>query len=225
MKTETWPVPSASSAPSMTGTLNRPKLSVVIRPTVNERPASRAWASVFGAKPSRWAASATRSRFSARSLPCPLSALEAVPMDTPASAATSRMVTRLIWYSSALAVDDPPSQPLAYGFVVPRENLFLLSGTGLSGTGPVVPTAAATGTHRPVTGTRLADGLLHQWQHRSLTASLPLALRQLEVAGNLDNVRLAVRTPDRAAADGHDGRPLPRNTVAPAPGSGYRGPV
>jgi hypothetical protein len=29
-------------------------------------------------------------------LPCPLSALEAVPMDTPASAATSRMVTRLI---------------------------------------------------------------------------------------------------------------------------------
>ena len=100
MKTETWPVPSASSAPSMTGMLNRPKLSVVIRPTVNERPASSAWASVFGAKPSRCAASATRSLVSARSLPCPLSALEAVPMDTPASAATSRMVTLLICYSS-----------------------------------------------------------------------------------------------------------------------------
>jgi len=103
MNTDTCPVPSASSAPSMTGMLNRPKLSVVIRPTVNERPASRAWASVLGAKPSRCAASATRSRVSARSLPCPLSALEAVPMDTPASAATSRMVTRLMWYSSALA--------------------------------------------------------------------------------------------------------------------------
>jgi hypothetical protein len=36
-------------------------------------------------------------------LPCPLSALEAVPMDTPASAATSRMVTRLICRSSVLA--------------------------------------------------------------------------------------------------------------------------
>ena len=96
MNTETWPLPSASSAPSMTGMLNRPKLSVVIRPTVNERPASRAWASVFGAKPRRWATSATRSLVSVRSLPCPLSALEAVPMDTPASAATSRMVTRLI---------------------------------------------------------------------------------------------------------------------------------
>ena len=146
-------------------------------------------------------------------------------MDTPASAATSRMVTRLIRCSSALAVDDPLSQPLAYGFVVRRENLFLPSGAGLTGTGPVAPTPAATGTHRPVAGARLADGLLHEWQHRSLTASLPLALRQLEDAGNLDNVRLAVRTPDRADADGHDVRPVPRNTVAPAPGSGYRGPV
>ncbi len=68
--------------------LNRPKLSAVIRPTVNERPASSAWASVLGAKPSRSAAAATRSRVSVRSLPCPLSALDAVPIDTPASAAT-----------------------------------------------------------------------------------------------------------------------------------------
>ena len=44
MNTETCPVPSASSAPSMTGMLNRPKLSVVISPTVNERPASSACA-------------------------------------------------------------------------------------------------------------------------------------------------------------------------------------
>jgi DUF1680 family protein len=109
--------------------------------------------------------------------------------------------------------------------VVPRENLFLLSGTGLSGTGPVAPTAAAAGTHRPATGTSLADGLLHRWQQRSQTASLPLALRQLQDAGNLDNVRLAVRTPDHAGADGHGARPGPPNTVTPAPGSGYRGPV
>ena len=34
MNTEIWPTPSASSAPSMTGMLNRPKLSVVITPTV-----------------------------------------------------------------------------------------------------------------------------------------------------------------------------------------------
>jgi DUF1680 family protein len=32
---------------------------------------------------------------------------------------------------------------------------------------------------------------LHQWQLRNRAASLPLALRQLEAAGNLDNVRLA----------------------------------
>ena len=94
MNTETCPVPSASSAPSMTGMLNRPKLSVVISPTVNERPASSACASVFGAKPSRSAARMTRSIVSARSLPCPLSAFDAVPTDTPADSATSLMVAR-----------------------------------------------------------------------------------------------------------------------------------
>ena len=92
-------------------------------------------------------------------------------------------------------------------------------------TGPVAPSAAAAGTHRPVTGTRLTGGLLPGWQQRSLTASLPLALRQLEEAGNLDNVRLAVRTPERADADGNGERPAARNTVAAPPGSGYRGPV
>ena len=39
---------------------------------------------------------ATRSLVSARSLPCPLSALDAVPIDTPAAAATSLIVVRLM---------------------------------------------------------------------------------------------------------------------------------
>jgi hypothetical protein len=43
----------------------------------------------------------------------------------------------------------------------------------------------------------LTGGLLHQWQQRNLAASLPLALRQLEGAGNLENMRLAVKA-DRA---------------------------
>jgi len=47
--------------------------------------------------------------------------------------------------------------------------------------------------HRPVGGhgVQLAEGLLHRWQLRNQTASLPLALRQLETAGNLTNLRLA----------------------------------
>src|SRR5206468_9654696 len=65
-------------------------------------------------------------------------------------------------------------------------------------TGPVAPTTTASGTHHPVTRARLAGGLLHQWQQRNLAASLPLALRQLEDAGNLENVRLAIKA-DRAA--------------------------
>ncbi len=39
---------------------------------------------------------------------------------------------------------------------------------------------------------RLTGGLLHAWQQRNAEASLPLALRQLETAGNLANVRLAI---------------------------------
>ncbi len=42
------PGPSASSAPCMTGMLNRPKLSVVISPTVKVRPASSPRASALG---------------------------------------------------------------------------------------------------------------------------------------------------------------------------------
>src|SRR5215469_10579683 len=59
--------------------------------------------------------------------------------------------------------------------------------------GPVRPTPAAMVAHRPVGGhgVQLAEGLLHRWQLRNQTASLPLALRQLETAGNLTNLRLA----------------------------------
>jgi DUF1680 family protein len=41
-------------------------------------------------------------------------------------------------------------------------------------------------------GARLTGGLLRDWQRRSHNASLPLALRQMEAAGNLGNLRLAV---------------------------------
>ena len=84
MKTDIWPEPSASSAPSMTGMLNRPKLSVVIMPTVKVRTPSSPRASTFGAKPSCCAAAATRSLVSGRSLPWPLRAFDAVPIETPA---------------------------------------------------------------------------------------------------------------------------------------------
>jgi uncharacterized protein len=62
------------------------------------------------------------------------------------------------------------------------------------GGGPVVPTGAAAVTHRPLAGAaaRITAGLLHDWQRRNATASLPLALRQLEVAGNLANLRLVI---------------------------------
>ena len=60
--------------------------------------------------------------------------------------------------------------------------------------GPAVPSASAAVAHRPLAGAgaRLTAGLLHAWQQRNAEASLPLALRQLETAGNLANVRLAI---------------------------------
>jgi DUF1680 family protein len=110
---------------------------------------------------------------------------------------------------------------------VPAEDQAPPTGPPGSVTGPVAPTAAASGAHRPVTRARLAAGLLHQWQRRNLTASLPLAVRQLEDAGNLGNVRLAIRAagePDgHGAAGGH--RPVGVGPVDPLPGTGYRGPV
>ena len=84
--------------------------------------------------------------------------------------------------------------------------------------GPVGMSATATWAHRPLPGrgARLTGGLLHDWQRRNLAESLPLALRQLEAAGNLDNVRLAIQA--GLPADGADGaarsrRPLPRPGV------------
>ncbi len=114
-------------------------------------------------------------------------------------------------------------------------------------TGPVAPVAAVAGAHQPLTRARLGTGLLRQWQQRNVAASLPLALRQLEDAGNLDNVRLAIQA-DRAAqpktaqrkaasaegdsvtgADGYGAagghRPVGVGPVDPLPGTGYRGPV
>ena len=69
--------------------------------------------------------------------------------------------------------------------------------------GPASPTASAAVTHRPLDGpgVRLTGGLLHDWQRRSHEASLPLALRQMEAAGNLDNLRLAIS----GARDGYRG--------------------
>ena len=75
---------------------------------------------------------------------------------------------------------------------------------------------------------------------------MPLALRQLEDAGNLDNVRLAIEAgraaqknatggegtvgaEGAAGADGHRAnggrRPVGVGPVDPWPGTGYRGPV
>jgi uncharacterized protein len=64
---------------------------------------------------------------------------------------------------------------------------------GVTG-GPVRPSAAAAVVHRPLGagGVRLSGGLLGEWQRRNRAVSLPQALRQMETAGNLGNLRLAV---------------------------------
>src|SRR5216683_878926 len=70
----------------------------------------------------------------------------------------------------------------------------MASGDSQASRGPAAPSAAASVAHRPLAGggARLSAGLLHAWQERNAEASLPLALRQLETAGNLANIRLAV---------------------------------
>ena len=70
----------------------------------------------------------------------------------------------------------------------------MASGESQAGRGPAVPSASAAVAHQPLAGggARLSSGLLHAWQHRNATASLPLALGQLETAGNLANIRLAI---------------------------------
>jgi hypothetical protein len=95
--------------------------------------------------------------------------------------------------------------------------------------GPVGRSAAPDWTHYPLpgNGARLTGGLLGEWQRRNADASLPLALRQLGDAGNLDNVRLAIRAGAGAPEAGNRraaaGRGL--GPVDPLPGLGYRGPV
>jgi len=99
--------------------------------------------------------------------------------------------------------------------------------------GPVRPTASAIADQHPLaaSGARLTGGLLHDWQRRNVSESMPLALHQLEAAGNMDNLRLAISVGERAA-------PLDRashSAVAPAqpigaavwpsPALGYHGPV
>jgi hypothetical protein len=59
--------------------------------------------------------------------------------------------------------------------------------------GPVRPTARAISAHRPLGGhgPELSGGLLRDWQARSRDVSLPMALRHLRTAGNMENLRLA----------------------------------
>jgi DUF1680 family protein len=84
--------------------------------------------------------------------------------------------------------------------------------------GPAAPTGAARSAHRPLTGpgATLTAGLLHDWQRRNREASLPLALRQLEVAGNLDNMRAAAATAGREPAPRPGGLPRAADSVRPA---------
>ena len=71
------------------------------------------------------------------------------------------------------------------------------------GFGPAIPSSGAAVALRPLpyTGARLSGGLLHDWQERNRAASLPLALRQLEAAGNLGNLRLVID----GAGEGYQG--------------------
>jgi hypothetical protein len=92
--------------------------------------------------------------------------------------------------------------------------------------GPVIPTASAIAAQHPLpaSGVRLTGGLLHDWESRNVTASMPLALHQLVVAGNLDNLQLAVQA--AAEPQNHDAATVPRASgVIPPAGLGYHGPV
>ncbi|MGH3420571.1 MAG: glycoside hydrolase family 127 protein, partial [Streptosporangiaceae bacterium] len=100
--------------------------------------------------------------------------------------------------------------------------------------GPVVPTGSAIAAQHPLPadGARLTGGLLHEWQRRNAAASMPLALHQLVVAGNLDNLQLAIHAAAEPAAEpaapGRQpgGPPGPGVTgVTPPADLGYHGPV
>jgi uncharacterized protein len=96
------------------------------------------------------------------------------------------------------------------------------------GGGPVVPTGPAIAAQHPLpaASVRLTGGILHEWQRRNATASMPLALHQLVVAGNLDNLQLAIRAADESTAIPAPGPPVPRASgVTPPADLGYHGPV
>ncbi len=96
---------------------------------------------------------------------------------------------------------------------------------------PAEPTGSAAVAHRPLgaaraagaAGAELAAGLLHGWRCRNRAASLPLAFRQLEAAGNLANLRLAAA--GAGALPGPDGSPAGAPHARPGGDHGYRGPV
>jgi hypothetical protein len=79
--------------------------------------------------------------------------------------------------------------------------------TSTGPSGPVVPTESATAAQHPLPagGARLTGGLLDEWQRRNATASMPLALHQLVVAGNLDNLQLAINADAASAAPAASG--------------------
>ncbi|HUN32136.1 MAG TPA: beta-L-arabinofuranosidase domain-containing protein [Trebonia sp.] len=101
--------------------------------------------------------------------------------------------------------------------------------------GPVRPSPSAIAAQHPLAagGARLTGGLLHEWQQRNVSASMPLALHQLEAAGNMDNLRLAISvgthgaTPPSATAAQAEVLPRPeaQSPVMPPPALGYHGPV
>ena len=91
--------------------------------------------------------------------------------------------------------------------------------------GPVIPTGSAIAVQHPLPGggVRLTGGLLHAWESRNVAASMPLALHQLVVAGNLDNLELAIRAAAAPAAASGPLASAPRTApfdVGGEPGTG-----
>jgi DUF1680 family protein len=109
---------------------------------------------------------------------------------------------------SSLADDDSPDDTSPGG----------ASADDAAPAGPVGMSGTADWAQRPLPGhgARLTRGLLHDWQQRNLAESLPVALRQLEAAGNLGNIRLAIWSRADGGASG---------ITAGDGGPRYRGPV
>src|SRR5215470_11233760 len=126
------------------------------------------------------------------------------------------------------SADSPPAADIAVDTAVDMAAAAASPPAAVGG--PAIPTASAVAAHRPIVRLQLTGGLLHDWQRRNAAASMPLALSQLATAGNLDNLRLAIRAGADAGPDG-DGegarpvRPWRLGPVDPIPGLGYRGPV